>query len=289
MLFSFVVPVYNASRTIRNCLESILLQTFTDYEVIIINDGSTDDSMQICTEYTNKHSNFKLYNFKNRGVAVSRRDGISLSNGQYIIFVDSDDTINSDLLQNVANVLHQYPNLDIVRYQANIVNDGSLKNHERYNYRNYINTIHTGMEALRLWTSSKFKYAVYWLFAFKRSLFFELSAIPSLKCYEDVAYIPLLITSAKEVITIDYCGYNYTYGRSDSLTNSLNVNHQFERAYDFYRACKFAIEHFCQLKGVSNDDIEFFKKDYHRRLQAFFDSMDSNLKEEFFKTYHISF
>ncbi len=285
MLFSLVVPVYNAIQTIRSCLDSILHQFFTDYEVIIINDGSTDDSKKICDEYTKKYCNFKLYSFKNSGVAISRKRGIALSTGQYIIFVDSDDTINPDLLKSIANVLLLHPNLDIIRYQANLVNDDCHKNHDRYNFKSHTNIVYTGIEALRLWTSSNFKYAVYWLFAFKHSLFLEVGEMPNLKCYEDVAYIPLLITSAKEVLTIEYCGYNYTYGRCSSLTNNSN---QFDRACSFCQACQFAVENFCQLKCVNDDDVSFFKNDYRRRLQSFFDGMNPDLKEKLSNMFNIS-
>ncbi len=288
-MFTIVVPMYNSSNTIRNCLDSIMSQTFKgDYEVIIINDGSSDTSAQICEEYTKNYDNVKLYNFENGGVAVSRRRGVKLATGEYVMFVDSDDTINENLLESVASVLSINEGIEIVRYQSNIINDESYKNHDRYNFMSNIDVVCNGMKALKMWTSSKFKYAAYWLFAFKRTLFSKIGVIPDLKCYEDVAYIPLLIASAKKVVTIGYHGYNYTYGRSDSLTNNVSIEKQKARANDFYSACKFAVENFSKLEFVSADDIEFFEKDYHRRLKSFVDSMDPELKEEFLKMHNVS-
>lgn len=113
MLFSIIVPVYNSSKTIRNCIESILHQSFINYEIIIINDGSTDESLSICLEYVNTYSHIKLYSFNNKGVASSRKRGITLSTGEYVIFVDSDDTINPELLKRINDILAIFPNLDI--------------------------------------------------------------------------------------------------------------------------------------------------------------------------------
>ncbi len=287
MLFSIIVPVYNTSKTIRNCLNSILHQSLSDYEVIIINDGSSDNSEQICKEYTKKYSNFKLYSFENQGVSISRKRGISLSSGKYIVFVDSDDTINTDLLKNIATMLLIHPNLDVIRYQANIVNDDISKNHDRYNYKINTDIVYNGIESLKHWSIPNHKYALYWLFAFKRSLFVNIEILPNLKCYEDLAYIPLLIASAKEVITIDYCGYNYYYGRSDSLTNDSSTIKQKERVYDFCKACQFAVQHFCELNCVNEDDILFFKNDFQQRQQNFFNNMNPILKTELTKIFNI--
>ena len=101
MLFSIVIPVYNSEKYLRNCIGSCLAQTFSDFEVVVINDGSKDASKDILTEYTKKTDKIHVYHFENAGVSVSRRRGISLANGKYIIFVDSDDTISPNLLENL--------------------------------------------------------------------------------------------------------------------------------------------------------------------------------------------
>ena len=97
MLFSFVVPVFNAKTFIRKCLDSILAQSFKDFEIVIIDDGSTDGTSEILDEYAAKNNWINVYHFANAGVSIARRRGITLANGEYIIFVDSDDTVNPDL------------------------------------------------------------------------------------------------------------------------------------------------------------------------------------------------
>lgn len=286
MLFSIIVPIYNTGSTLRSCLDSILQQTFHDYEVILINDGSTDDSQEICLDYIANYSNFKLYTFENEGIAVTRKRGIVLSSGRYLIFVDSDDSLNKDLLQTLAHTISTYPSLDIVRYQANLINDDEGKDHKRYNFHHKINCLLNGTEALKLWSAPNIKYAVYWLFAFKRTLFSNICLMPSIRCHEDLAYIPVIIASAKMVTTIDYHGYNYLCNRQGSLTNTLNKDSQREKAYDFYRACMFALSYFIHSDMVSQD-IAFFVADYKRRLTDFFYLMDVELRREFSAIYHL--
>ena len=79
MLFSIIIPVFNAEHSIRKCIDSVLNQAFLDFEVLLINDGSTDDTEKILTEYSCKDSRIKVFNFPNSGVGISRRRGISLA------------------------------------------------------------------------------------------------------------------------------------------------------------------------------------------------------------------
>lgn len=96
---SVIIPVYNVEEYLERCINSVLEQTYTDYEVILINDGSTDNSGLICDEYAKKHSYIKVLHIENGGPARARRIGVDNSNGKYIMFMDSDDYIAVDMLQ----------------------------------------------------------------------------------------------------------------------------------------------------------------------------------------------
>lgn len=290
MLFSVIVPMYNAAKSIRLCLNSILRQTFDDYEVVIINDGSTDDSESVCREIANGNDKVFLYTFENGGVGKARRRGIQRARGDFLIFVDVDDFISPDLLKTLSGIIRLHDDVEIIRYHANLINDDEDKDHQRYNSFENLNIPMTGLAALRAWTdatdSSK-KYALYWLFAFKRELFDRVSPMPNLRCYEDVAYIPLLIASADIVISTDYVGYNYVCDTSDSLTNSQNIDKQRTRAYDFYYAYVHATRGMRNVPNVSVDDMIFFAADYRRRLVSYFDSLPDSLKDEFTVIYNV--
>lgn len=287
MLFSIIVPMYNAAKSIRLCLESILRQNFDDYEVIIINDGSQDNSESICKEIVKEHYNIFLYTFENGGVGQTRKRGIQRAKGEFLLFLDSDDFLNPNLLETLAEIIRIHGDVELIRYHSNLINDDENKNHQRYNSRNKINIPMSGLEALKVWTDSGKKYALYWLFAFKRNLFDKVSPMPSLRCYEDVAYIPLLIASAQKVISIDYVGYNYVCNTSGSLTNSQNIDKQRTRAYDFYYAYDYATKNMRDLLNSNFEFRVFFVEDYKRRLKVYFDGLDESLKDEFACLYDV--
>lgn len=97
-LISIILPVFNADKTIAKCIESILFQTFSVFELLIINDGSTDSTLNICERFAVEDSRIKLINQKNKGVSSARNKGIDLSTGKYICFIDSDDWVESEYL-----------------------------------------------------------------------------------------------------------------------------------------------------------------------------------------------
>ena len=199
-MFSVIVPCFNSKNSIRRCIDSILSQTYNDFEIILIDDGSTDGTSMILDDYSSKYSCIKVYHFSNAGVSYSRRRGITLATGNYLIFVDSDDTINKDLLQELDSTIKKQSFPDIIRYQANLVNDDKNKNHQRYNFNGNLNTISTGMDSLKQWSITGKKYAVYWLFAFKKTVFSNVLFTVNLRCYEDVALIPVLIASSNNTL-----------------------------------------------------------------------------------------
>ena len=287
MLFSVIVPMYNAAKSIRLCLDSILRQTFDDYEVVIINDGSTDNSESVCREISNGNDKVLLYTFENGGVGKARRRGIQRARGDFLIFVDVDDFISPDLLKTLSGIIRLHDDVEVIRYYANLINDDEDKDHQRYNSDVNLNIPMKGFDALRAWTNLGKKYALYWLFAFKATLFKKSTPMPELRCYEDVAYIPLLIASADIVISTNYVGYNYVCNTSGSLTNSQNIDKQRTRAYDFYYAYLYSVNSMRRLPNIPIDCLAWFDFDYRRRLVSYFDSLPDSFKDEFTVIYNV--
>ena len=112
-IVSVIVPVYNTEKYMRRCLESILSQTYTDLEVILVDDGSTDKSGKICDEYAQKDTRVKVIHKKNEGVSKARIEGYSQSTGDYIVFVDSDDFIADSIIEVLLSTL-QKEQVDLV-------------------------------------------------------------------------------------------------------------------------------------------------------------------------------
>lgn len=156
-LFSIIILVYNSAKTIRECLESIITQSFPDFEVIIVNDGSTDETTEIVKSFSENDPRIKLYSFPNSGVSETRRRGISLATGEYILQVDSDDTINSELLDRLAQVICKFEFPEVIRFQCELVGDNPGKDHQRYNCSDKLYRVMPGMEALKLWSKLESK------------------------------------------------------------------------------------------------------------------------------------
>ena len=95
-LVSVIIPVFNSKRFLRRCLESVIAQDYEDFETILVDDGSTDDSGTICEEYSEKYANVVVYHKKNGGASLARKYGLEKANGKYVCFVDSDDWFAPD-------------------------------------------------------------------------------------------------------------------------------------------------------------------------------------------------
>lgn len=114
-LLSIIIPVYNVGPYIKKCLDSVLAQTFQNFEVILIDDGSTDDSGKICDQYTALDSRFKVIHKPNGGVSSARNAGLDICAGKYIAMLDPDDSLAPDSYENV-NDLETHPDIDILQF-----------------------------------------------------------------------------------------------------------------------------------------------------------------------------
>lgn len=112
---SVIVPIYNVGEYIDLCIESISKQTFKDMEIILVDDGSTDLSGNICDQWKEKDGRIRVIHKQNEGVVKARKEGTRLANGRYITFVDGDDWIDDDLYQAVVPLLNKY-NADVICY-----------------------------------------------------------------------------------------------------------------------------------------------------------------------------
>lgn len=132
-LVSVIVPVYNTSRYLSECLESIIAQSYSNIEIICVNDGSTDNSLEILQKYAAKDSRIKIISQKNQGQSAARNIGLSLCTGDFIIMVDSDDTIDNKLIKICLEHMKKY---DV---------DGVYFNSDRFNEKGDVWNVYTGL------------------------------------------------------------------------------------------------------------------------------------------------
>ena len=117
-IYSIVIPIYNAEKYLESCMDSILSQrSAVDYEIILVDDGSIDKSAQLCDRYAQELSCVTVIHQVNQGVSVARNTGIEAAQGQYILFLDSDDLWETDLLETVTEALRQQPDMAVFGYQ----------------------------------------------------------------------------------------------------------------------------------------------------------------------------
>ena len=124
--FSIIIPVYNVGKYLRDCLDSVMCQTFADWEAVCVDDGSSDDSGPILDEYAAKDSRFKVFHQQNSGVSVARNRAINFATGLWVLFLDADDLWSNKLLDTVYTAFLSVPDADIVAFGAMTFKDGDI-------------------------------------------------------------------------------------------------------------------------------------------------------------------
>ena len=233
MRFSVIVPVYNVEKYIEKCLNSILNQTYKDFEIIIVNDGSPDNSQSIVDKYVKNYPEIiKSYIKENGGLSDARNFGVKKANGDYLVFVDSDDYINSELLEKLNEEIEKYPDIDIVGYDFNIIDND-------YNYVETINKPYfsnlNGEVAIQKLILGKKYFEPAWGFIYRLSFWKENHfEYPKGKLHEDLGLTLEVILKAQKVSTINYSGYCY-YQSDNSITrnkNIINISKERKKAFD---------------------------------------------------------
>ena len=126
--YSVVIPIYNAGNTLKRCVDSILVQDCSDVEIILVNDGSKDGSGEICEEYAGKHPNVHYISQQNAGVSAARNAGLDIAQGEFILFVDSDDYVADRLLSLLPEMLASHP-ADLLQFSYASVKGGQITEH----------------------------------------------------------------------------------------------------------------------------------------------------------------
>ena len=234
--FSIIMPGYNVEDYIKRAVDSVLNQSEQDFELIVVNDGSTDKTKEICDEFKDKK--IKVIHKKNGGLSDARNEGFKKATGEYIIFMDSDDYWDKDLLKEINKSLNNNP--DVVRFQIRTIDE----NKTSADYPETPFKSKTGEEAFSLITKYHFVENA-WAYAIKRDYYlknkfeFKKGAI-----HEDYGLTPLIIIKASKVNSINYIGYNYCI-RSNSLMTNTDYEKVKKKVKDFY-------EHYLYL----NKEIE---------------------------------
>lgn len=233
MRFSIIVPVYKVEKYIHKCVSTLIRQTYSDIEIILVDDGSPDSCPQICDAYAQSDDRIKVIHKANGGLSDARNAGLEIASGDYIIFVDSDDYIELDTCERLLN--YAVTNSDILIADATV--EGAYKellhitpSHE----------VISGMEYLKRAFSAGRAPMVAWVNIYKRS-FLEGNSL-RFKCgilHEDEQFTPRALLRAESVIVTGINFYHYVI-RDNSITTQ---NDKRRNAKDLYTTC-------CELEEI---------------------------------------
>ena len=219
-ILSVIIPVYNTGKYLKKCLDSVINQTLDNIEIIVINDGSTDDSLQIINEYIEKYNNIKLIHKKNEGASIARNIGICKAKGKYITFLDSDDYIDLDMYKDMIFKLEK-ESADVIQCGIDFIDQYSEQT-IRYLQNDILNLDNN--DALKLFINLKITgYTCNKIY--KRTLFIENNITYSnIPCYEDMEVVLKSIMNCNKFLSISNCYYKYRQVEG-SLSNKVTEKH----------------------------------------------------------------
>lgn len=219
--FSIIVPVYNVEKYLRRCLDSICNQTFTDIEIIIIDDGSNDSSREIYESYAQKDERIVVIRQENQGQSAARNAGMSRASGEYIVFVDSDDYIDEDTCERFNKVI-ETGSPEIIIGNA-IVHEGK-RLYPMAHTNLHENTVYTGIEYSRLSINAREWYCVVWLGCYNRHFIEQNDLHFKTGIYhEDLELQPRLFLNAKTIMFVEKPFYHYCLRPNSTTTSNSKV------------------------------------------------------------------
>lgn len=211
IVFSIIVPVYNVEKYLDECLNSILNQSFKDYEVIVVNDGSTDNSYEILKKYK-KNEKINIYTQNNHGLSYTRNVGVKKAKGDYLVFIDSDDYIEKDYLLKISKVIDLKPEV--------IKNEFTILDSDLHRIDNYICDITSAQSVLKDLINRKITFEPACMYVVNREFWklnnFEFSIG---RYHEDFGLIPLILLKTNKFISIDNSGYIYRQSEDSIMRN----------------------------------------------------------------------
>lgn len=249
--FSFIIPVYNCADYIKQCVESICKICIEKYEIILVNDGSTDDSEQVCKELLNMFNTIKYVYQRNQGVSAARNKGLSIADGDFVIFLDADDTIESQKFFMLLKKIEKQADIDIA-----ILGHSFDYYHNKILYRrDEMKTSLTGVKSSSVWMQNLWElYSTnslnpIWNKVFKRSFLIdnELYFRRDMFLYEDLEYSLRCITHCENILFEPDIIYHYrqsegTVLRLKRISHIPIIINEIEKALDNLLIAKQEVE-----------------------------------------------
>lgn len=219
-MISIIIPVYNVEKYLRVCLDSVINQSYSDYEVILVDDGSTDSSPAICDKYCSKDNRFQVIHQENMGLASARNTGIRAAKGDYMYFIDSDDCIHPDLLKIMVSAAESYDanlvQVDLASVPEDFAKYNEYKIPELDNWKDYCTKYDTIQSLYNLDKDDKSRgkdirltTTVVWTKLYRRSAFQDFLFPEGMRMHEDQMVAHRNIVRAGGMVYINLPLYFY--------------------------------------------------------------------------------
>lgn len=249
-LISVIVACYNIADHISRCLDSVIAQTYDNLEIIVVDDGSTDESGKICDTYATRDPRIKVIHKSNAGLGPARNTGFEASTGEYIAYVDGDDYIAANMYEVMLSAIIEHEaDMSVCRYKQASVEEAFSKDNIRK--QNDIYIMNTD-ESLFYLISEDLRYVIQnaaWNKLYKRELVQDI-AFPARR-YEDMVYTAIALSRAEKMAYIDTPLYNYVTDRKGSIMNSSTMDSIINEQLVSYR------EKDDYLKSIDRQDLVY--------------------------------
>lgn len=270
VILSIIVPIYNVEKYLRNCIDSILNQTFEEFELILVNDGSPDLSLEICREYEKKDERIIVVDKENGGLSDARNVGIDIAKGKYIGFVDSDDWVEKSMYETLVYILEKY-NADIAQCEYIRAENENIK---KKNEDKIVEKCFDRELALdNLYNELTVSTVVAWNKIYKRELFDNIR-YPKGKLHEDEFTTYKLIDRANKIAYINKKLYYYRDTPNSIVNSEYNI-----RRLDYFEALEERMRYFekQENKKIVAKTIVMY---YFRLVECYYRDKNINEKEE---------
>ena len=290
---SIIVPIYNTEKYLTNCINSIINQSYKNLEIILVNDASTDNSLNICKEFQEEDKRIVLFDIEHSGVSKARNCGLDNATGDYIGFVDSDDYIEPNMFETLIKAIKKYSADISMCKKKSCRRLTSFSEIKEFDYIEY-----TSKQALEQLLLDKDIGNYVTIKLFKKELF-ENIRFPVNRTYEDILTTYKLFIKSKKIIYIPQVLYHY-YQRDDSICNDITkesilsfLNAIFERydylkksykgieLYNVYSIVNVVIKMSYWAIGIKKDEI--YDKDVYPYIQKVLKEVDLVDEKELIK------
>lgn len=214
---SVIIPVYNTEKYLSSCIDSVLQQTYVSLEIILVDDGSTDSSANICDVYTQKHDNIKVIHIQNSGPATAKNEGLKLAQGNYIALTDSDDKMEPLMLHKMVMAGYEH-HADIICCNYKQIDENGNISHLNSTYKQYVLDHEEGL--VHFFSKDKI-FSQCWTKLYKRQMLidYHIENDPGLRTDEDFIFNIRAFVKAQTTVIIDEPLYVYTH-RQNSLAHA---------------------------------------------------------------------